>query len=145
MNHQSSESQADEDLTILLFDGVCNLCAGLVKTLIPLDPHGRLRFASLQSPTGSHLRNVFGIPDDVDSMVAIVGGRAYTRSDGVLAVGRGLGGKYRALAGLIRLLPRPVRDAGYKYLANHRFRWFGQRDECWLPTPELKARFLADG
>ena len=131
--------------TIVLFDGVCNLCAGVVKFLIPKDPSGRLRFASLQSTAGQHLLTAFGVSQTDDSMVVIVDGHAYLRSDAALAAAHALGGRYRLAATVARLIPRPIRDAAYRFVASHRYRWFGQKDQCWLPTPALRARFLVDG
>jgi predicted DCC family thiol-disulfide oxidoreductase YuxK len=141
----STAGRDDTAEAIVLFDGVCNLCAGSVKRLIPRDPHARLRFASLQSAAGSHLRTSFAIAESEDSMVAIVDGRAYLRSDAALRVLRVLGGPYLVAAVLLQLVPRPIRDAGYRFVASHRFRWFGERNECWVPNPTLRARFLLDG
>jgi predicted DCC family thiol-disulfide oxidoreductase YuxK len=131
--------------TIVLFDGVCNLCAGVVKFLVPKDPTGRLRFASLQSLAGQHLLTSFNVSPTDDSVVAIVDGHAYIRSDAAMAIARAVGGQYRLAAAVARLIPRPIRDIVYRYVASHRYRWFGQKDECWLPTPALRARFLLDG
>jgi predicted DCC family thiol-disulfide oxidoreductase YuxK len=130
---------------IVLFDGVCNLCAGLVQFLIPRDPTGRLTFASLQSVAGEHLKTNFGISPQDDSMIAIVDGHALLRSDAALAIGRALGGRYRLAAQASRLIPRLARDLVYRFIAQHRYRVFGKQTECWLPTPALRRRFLTDG
>jgi predicted DCC family thiol-disulfide oxidoreductase YuxK len=131
---------------LVLFDGQCNLCAGSVQYLIPRDHAARLMFASLQSPRGQHLRDRFGVETTVDSMVAIADGQAFVYSDAVIRIAKALGGRYRVGAYIGRLLPRPVRDAGYRFVARNRYRWFGHRpNKCWLPTPELRARFAADG
>ncbi|OON69593.1 thiol-disulfide oxidoreductase DCC family protein [Hymenobacter sp. CRA2] len=130
--------------SVILFDGVCNLCHGLVQFVISRDPQGRFQFASLQSAAGQRLMPA-GInpdPNDPDSVVLIENGRAYTHSTAVLRILRHLGGGWPLLAaGLV--LPRVLRDAAYRFVARNRYRWFGKQDECWLPTPELKARFLA--
>lgn len=128
---------------IVLFDGVCNLCEGLVRWLIPRDPHARLRFAALQSPVGRALLARHGRdPDALDSVVLIDGEGAHVRSEAALRIAAVLGGPWRWLAAALRVVPRPLRDAGYDWIARHRYRWFGQRAECLAPTPELRARFL---
>jgi predicted DCC family thiol-disulfide oxidoreductase YuxK len=127
----------------ILFDGVCNLCHGLVQFIIARDPHARFRFASLQSEAGQRLMpgGVNPDPDNPDSVVLLEDGRAYTHSDAILRILRHLGGPWRLLA-VGAVLPRALRDAAYRFVARNRYRWFGRQNECWLPTPELKARFL---
>ena len=127
---------------IVLFDGVCNLCSGAVQFIIRRDPAGRFRFASLQSPLGEELLARFGIDRGVtDSVILVEGDRWYKESDAALRIARGLGGPWKAL-GIFRLIPRPLRDAAYRLIARNRYRWFGKRETCWLPTPELRGRFL---
>jgi predicted DCC family thiol-disulfide oxidoreductase YuxK len=127
---------------IVLFDGVCNLCSGAVQFIIRRDPAGRFRFASLQSPLGEELLARFGIDRDVtDSVILVEGDRCYQESDAALRVARGMKGAWKALAAL-RLIPRPLRDAVYRLVARNRYRWFGRQETCWLPTPELRGRFL---
>lgn len=127
---------------ILLFDGVCNLCSGAVQFVIRRDPEARFRFASLQSAVGQ--RYLDELPIDrqaLDSVILVEGGRWYGESDAVLRMARHLGGAWKALA-VFRLIPRPVRDWAYRLVARHRYRWFGKKESCWLPTPELRRRFL---
>ena len=127
---------------IVLFDGVCNLCSGAVQFIIKRDPAGRFRFASLQSPLGEELLARFGIDRDVtDSVILVEGDRCYQESDAALRVARGMKGAWKALA-VFRLIPRPLRDAVYRLIARNRYRWFGKQESCWLPTPELRGRFL---
>jgi predicted DCC family thiol-disulfide oxidoreductase YuxK len=128
---------------IILFDGVCNLCHGLVQFIIRRDPAGYFRFASLQSEVGKRLipDGINPDPDNPDSVVLIENGRVFTHSAAVLRIMRRLAGPWPLLsAGLV--LPRFLRDAAYRFVARNRYRWFGKQDECWLPTPELKARFV---
>ncbi|AYA35757.1 thiol-disulfide oxidoreductase DCC family protein [Hymenobacter oligotrophus] len=129
--------------SIILFDGVCNLCHGLVQFIIERDPQARFRFASLQSEAGQRLMPGGANPDpeNPDSVVLIENGQAYTHSTAILRIVRHLGGGWRLL-GLGMVLPRFLRDAAYRFVARNRYRWFGKQNECWLPTPELKARFL---
>ncbi|UYZ59412.1 thiol-disulfide oxidoreductase DCC family protein [Hymenobacter latericus] len=129
--------------SIILFDGVCNLCHGLVQFIIERDPAGRFQFASLQSEAGQRLMpgGINPDPANPDSVVLIENGRAYTHSTAILRIVRHLGGGWRLL-GLGMVLPRFLRDAAYRFVARNRYRWFGKQNECWLPTPALRARFL---
>lgn len=127
---------------LLLFDGVCNLCNGTVQWVIRHDPEGRIRFASLQSETGRRIRREAGHGDKtLDTVLLYDDGRIYHRSDAVLRLLRHLGGGWRLLAGL-SLIPRPLRNGIYDWVAANRYRWFGRRESCMLPTPELKSRFI---
>lgn len=130
--------------TVLLFDGTCNMCNGAVQWLIRRDKKRVLRYGTLQSPRGEHLRRAYGVDPDVDSMVALVNGSAYVCSDGALAVGRALGGAWAVAARVARLIPRRLRDLGYQFIAKRRYQWFGQQDSCMVPTPELRALFLPE-
>ncbi len=129
---------------IVLFDGLCNLCDQSVQWLIRHDHAQAFRYGSLQSEHGQHLRRAYGIPESVDSIVVIQDGHARTYSNAALALGELLGGRYAALAYLARLVPRPARDVAYRFVAAHRYRWFGKKDSCMVPTPATKALFLAD-
>lgn len=127
---------------ILLFDGVCNLCSGSVQFIIKRDPGARFRFASLQSAVGEGLLAELRIDRQVlDSLIVVEEGRWYKESDAVLRIVRILGGPWKAL-GIFRLIPRSLRDRLYRLVARNRYRWFGKKEACWLPTPELRERFL---
>ena len=129
---------------VLLFDGVCNLCAGVVQWVIGHDPYAKVKFASLQSKRGQHLARAYGVDSHVDSLVLIVGGHAFTYSGAALRLAGLLGYPWKlAMVGLV--VPRPLRDGGYRFLAAHRYAWFGRKQECWLPTPQLRTRFVVDG
>ena len=130
----------------ILFDGVCNLCNGFVQFIIRHDAGGRFRFAALQSDAGRALLAAHGVAPEAiaaepESVLLLSGGRLYSHSTAVLRIARGLGGAWR-LAAVGEVLPRPWRDAAYRFVARHRYRWFGRQESCLLPTPELKARFL---
>ena len=133
-------------MALILFDGVCNLCNGFVQFVIRHDPAGRFRFAALQSAAGqavlaAHGLDANAIATEPDSVLLELDGRLYSHSGAVLRIARELGGPWRLLlAGYV--LPRPWRDAAYRFVARHRYRWFGRQESCWLPTPELKARFM---
>jgi predicted DCC family thiol-disulfide oxidoreductase YuxK len=127
---------------VLLFDGVCNLCNGSVQFILRRDPRARFRFASLQSAVGQRYLEELGVDRQaVDSVILVEGGRWYQESDAALRVVRILGGPWRVL-GIFRMVPRPLRDRLYRLIARNRYRWFGKRETCWLPTPELRERFL---
>jgi predicted DCC family thiol-disulfide oxidoreductase YuxK len=128
--------------SVVLFDGVCNLCNGAVQFIINRDRQGRFSFASLQSAAAqAHLRQ-FGLSTEAfDTFVLVEGGKAYTRSTAALRIARRLPGAWKLLYALV-MVPRPVRDWAYGLVARNRYRLFGRRDACMVPTPELKARFL---
>jgi predicted DCC family thiol-disulfide oxidoreductase YuxK len=127
---------------ILLFDGVCNLCAGSVQFIIKRDPGAQLKFASLQSDAGKKLLEAHDLPvGHLKSLVLIENGKAYTRSTGALRVSRYLNAAWPLLYGLI-IVPAFVRNVVYDWVGKNRYKWFGEKTECWIPTPALKARFL---
>ena len=129
---------------IILFDGVCNLCDGFVQFVLDRDPRGRFVFASLQSDAARALLARHGIPapTEPESIVLVDGDRAWQRSAAVLRVLRGLGGVWAAFAIVSWIVPRFLRDGIYRFIARHRYAWFGKRAECRVPTPDLRARFL---
>jgi predicted DCC family thiol-disulfide oxidoreductase YuxK len=127
---------------IVLFDGVCNLCSASVQFILRRDSGARFRFASLQSAAGQELLARLGIDTQgFDSVVVIEGDRWFKESDAALRVAHHLGGPWRLLT-VLRLIPRPLRDRAYRLIARNRYRWFGKKETCWLPTPELRGRFL---
>jgi predicted DCC family thiol-disulfide oxidoreductase YuxK len=133
--------KADEH-PIVLFDGVCNLCNNSVQFMIQRDPRARLRFTSLQSEAGQRLQAEHGIDSaSLDSMLLVEGGRLYRESDAALRMARHLKGAW-PLLGAFRIIPRPLRNLVYRWIARNRYRWFGKMEACWLPTPELRSRFL---
>jgi predicted DCC family thiol-disulfide oxidoreductase YuxK len=127
---------------IILFDGVCSLCSASVQFIIARDPHAVFRFASLQSETGEALREKFGVPE-MDSLVLLEDGRYYTKSSAILRICRRLAGAWK-LFYIFRLVPKPLRDNVYDFVAKHRYEWFGKRGHCLMPTPDIRARFLDD-
>ena len=139
---ERNEIERDAGQSVVLFDGVCNLCTGSVQFIIRRDPVGRFRFASLQSEVGTQLARHHGLSAEVlHSVVLIEDGHAYERSQAALRIARRLSGGWQLLWSL-RVVPRPIRDAVYDVVARNRYRWFGRKDSCMIPTPELRARFL---
>ncbi len=127
---------------VVLFDGVCNLCNSSVQFIIARDPSARLRFATLSSPAAQRLIEQSDARAPLpDSIVLMDQGRAYTRSTAALRIARRLRFPWPLLYAFI-IVPRPLRDLIYDFIARHRYRWFGKRDACMMPTPELRARFL---
>jgi predicted DCC family thiol-disulfide oxidoreductase YuxK len=127
---------------VLLFDGVCNLCNSSVQFIIERDPNARFRFASLQSEEGQALLSRFeNRPADLSSVVLVQDDLLYARSEAALRVARQLGGGWSLLYAFI-VVPRPIRDAVYDWIARNRYRWFGKKDACMIPSPDLKSRFL---
>jgi predicted DCC family thiol-disulfide oxidoreductase YuxK len=128
---------------ILFFDGVCNLCNAAVTFVIERDPTVHFRFASLQSDMGRDVLKQLGqSPEHFDSFILWENGLFYERSTAALLVARRLSGAWPLLYSFM-IVPKPIRDAVYGFIARNRYRWFGKRDACMLPTPELKTRFLA--
>ncbi|CAN5781237.1 thiol-disulfide oxidoreductase DCC family protein [soil metagenome] len=131
---------------ILLFDGVCNLCNGVVQLVINHDPEARIRYTSLQSEAGKQLLDHFGIEvksSMPDTIVLVNKGKVYVKSEAVLHTISLLGGPYAWLSRPLSWVPLFIRDKAYEWVARNRYRWFGKEESCLLPTPELKARFLA--
>ncbi|MDZ7731643.1 MAG: DCC1-like thiol-disulfide oxidoreductase family protein [Natrialbaceae archaeon] len=126
---------------MVLFDGVCNLCVGLVQFLIQRDDRRRFRFASLQSDPAAELLAEADIDRNLSTVVVLEGDQVYTQSDAAIRIGRHLGGIYR-LATIFRVIPTGIRNRLYRAVAERRYRWFGQREECLVPTEDIEARFL---
>ncbi len=127
--------------SIVLFDGVCNFCNGAVNFIVRHDRSGRFRFAPLQSEIGERLKREYSIPADTDSLVLVEDGNAYTHSTGALKIAKGLGGIWQLAYAFINV-PEPFRDWCYKTFAKNRYKWFGKKDVCMIPTPEIRERFL---
>ena len=129
---------------LVLFDGVCNLCNGAVQFIIDRDRTTRFRFAALQSDRAAKIIEERGLTvrtDEPDSVMLIEDGKVYDRSDAALRIARELDGIWPVFYAFI-VVPRFLRDAVYKFIARHRYAWFGKTETCRVPTPELRARFL---
>ena len=127
---------------IILFDGVCNLCNGAVQFVIKHDPHAKFTFASLQSDTGKKLLEAHNLPSNqLNSFVLIQEERTYTKSTAALKVVLQLTGLIKLLYGFI-IVPVFIRNAVYQLIANNRYKWFGKKEACMIPSPSLKQRFL---
>ena len=133
----------EDNKKIILFDGVCNLCNGFIQFVIKRDKNDIFRYASLQSELGQKLIYERGIDTkQIDSVVLIEPGIAYyVKSDAALNIGKQLKG-YQTISKILNLIPSGLRNIIYDLIARYRYNWFGKKDACMIPTPELKAKFL---
>src|SRR6266700_5185822 len=127
---------------IILFDGVCNLCSGSVQFILKRDRQKKFLFGSLQGNTGQQYLKKYHLPaNHFNSFILIEGEKMYTRSTAILRMCKHLVRGWTLMYGFI-IIPRFIRDAFYNLVAKNGYRWFGKKEVCWLPTPELKSRFL---
>ena len=127
---------------VILFDGVCNYCNGMVNFLIRKDKQRRFLFAPLQSNAGQELLRQFGLnTTQLDSFIFISDGKAYLRSTAGLKLYNQLPW-YWKWTQLFWIVPRVIRDAVYNFIARNRYKWFGKRDQCMVPGAEVRERFL---
>ena len=129
--------------SVVLFDGVCNVCNSAVNFIIDRDSRGRFRFASLQSEAGRRLCREYGIPLELDSIALVQQGHAYVESAAVLRIAKDLDGLWPILFSLV-VLPKSLRNRAYRYFAAHRYEWFGKTEVCRVPTADVLGRFLAE-
>ena len=127
---------------IILFDGVCNLCNGVVQLVIKHDKKEAFRFASLQSSFGQKVLADNGFDaEELKSFILIEGDNIYTKSTAALRVAKRMNGMWPVLYAFI-IIPKFIRNGVYNFIARNRYKWFGKQQTCWLPTPDLKARFI---
>ncbi|AQR73815.1 thiol-disulfide oxidoreductase DCC family protein [Sphingomonas sp. LM7] len=127
---------------VIVFDAACILCSAHAQFVLRHDRRGRFRLASMQGDAGAAIYRRFGIdPADPDTLIVVQGETALRDSDAILAIWRGLGWPWRAV-GVFGLVPRGMRDPLYRWVARRRYRLFGRRETCWMPTPEQRDRVL---
>jgi predicted DCC family thiol-disulfide oxidoreductase YuxK len=139
---------------VILFDGTCNLCDRAVQTVLDLEQDHTLKFTALQSEPGRVLLEASTTPEkaralregtsgdgDPDTVVLVEDGVLYTHSTAALRIARHLRWPWRSAFAFV-IVPRPLRDVVYRWIARNRYRWFGKAESCRVPTPELRARFL---
>jgi predicted DCC family thiol-disulfide oxidoreductase YuxK len=129
---------------ILLFDGVCNLCNNTVLFVIKRDRKKQIRFGAIQSQEGKKLLQKFGIDQQyLGSLIFIDEGKVYLKSSGALRLSKYLSGLWPLLYALM-VIPAFIRNPIYDFIAANRYKWFGKKEVCMIPTPELKSLFLND-
>jgi predicted DCC family thiol-disulfide oxidoreductase YuxK len=128
---------------IIVFDAQCVLCSANAQFVLRHDRRGHFRLASMQGEVGAALYRRFGIdPGNPESLIVVDGDRLYRDSDAILAIYGSLGWPWRALAVVGRVVPRFLRDPVYRWIARHRYRLFGRREVCWVPSAEYAERVL---
>ena len=128
---------------IILFDGVCNLCDAVVQFVIKHDKNDVFRFVALQSEMGQGILKHIGIdPKNIDSVILYEPGIAYYyKSTAAIEIAKSLGGFWH-LGTVFRIIPTGIRNQLYDYIAKNRYKWYGKKETCWIPTKELKSKFL---
>ncbi|WP_159799009.1 thiol-disulfide oxidoreductase DCC family protein [Flavobacterium sp. MK4S-17] len=128
---------------IILFDGVCNLCDATVQFIIKKDKNDVFRFVQLQSELGKEIISYIGVDTSkTDSIILYEPGKAYYyKAEAAINIAKELGGVYTAMA-IFSLLPKKITNSVYDYVAKNRYKWYGKKNECMIPTPEMKAKFL---
>lgn len=131
-----------DDRSIIVFDALCVLCSANAQFVLKHDAKRRFRLASMQGPVGAELFRANGIdPGDPDTIILVEGSRVLRDSDAVLAIYAAIGWPWR-MAGVLRIIPRALRDPFYRLIARNRYRLFGRRETCWLPNPQDRDRVL---
>jgi predicted DCC family thiol-disulfide oxidoreductase YuxK len=127
---------------VVLFDGICNLCTGSVLFAIKRDKEAKLLFSSLQSPFGQSQLTKYGLPlGEFNTFFLLKGEKIYSKSDAALEVVRELNGLWPVLY-IFKIVPTFIRNAVYDFVSKNRYKWFGKKNACMIPTPELNARFI---
>ncbi|MBN6206660.1 thiol-disulfide oxidoreductase DCC family protein [Ralstonia pickettii] len=127
--------------SLILFDGECNFCDSSVQFIIQRDDKKRFKFASLQGESGKELLSKHDVSKNIDSLILLENNKVYYKSAAALRIAKQLKGAWR-LSYIFILIPRPVRDAVYDTIAKNRYKWFGKKDNCMIPSPKIRSRFL---
>jgi len=132
-----------ENKKIILFDGVCNLCNSSVQFVIQHDKKDVFRFVAIQSELGQEILKHIGIsPINIDSIVLYEPGIAYHyKSDAALEIAKNIGGLFH-LGTVFKIIPAGIRNHLYDYIAKNRYKWYGKKEQCMIPSKELKSKFL---
>lgn len=126
---------------VILFDGVCNFCDASVQFILQRDPKETFHFASIQSEAGQELLRKHNVPANMDSMILIENDKVYYKSSAALRISRHLQGAWKLLY-VFMVVPSPIRNLVYEVIAKNRYKWFGQKESCMLPPPNVRKRFL---
>jgi predicted DCC family thiol-disulfide oxidoreductase YuxK len=132
-----------KDKKIILFDGVCNLCDATVQEVIKRDKNDVFRFVALQSDLGKEITNHIGVDTSkIDSIILYEPGHSYhIKADAAIEIAKSIGGIYSLLS-LFSVFPNSLKNFGYDFVAKNRYKWYGKKESCMIPTPETKAKFL---
>ncbi len=127
---------------VVVFDGVCNLCEDSVAFIIARDPEAKFKFVSAQSPVGKEIQKRYEVDAVEDETVILIkNGKVFTHSDAGLEIAEDLSGPWRLLR-YAKAVPKPIRNKVYSTIAKNRYKWFGKKSVCMVPSSEIKARFL---
>lgn len=144
MNKTNSPIEELENKNLIVFDGECVLCSGFFRFMVRADKNKQFSFATAQSDFGERLYAFYDLkPDDYDTNLVFIDGRLYERLDAFFAAMKMIGWPYRTVS-IFGFLPAGFLDWLYYKIARNRYQWFGRRDTCIVPSPELKARFIND-
>ena len=132
-----------KDKKIILFDGVCNLCDATIQYVIKKDVKDVFRFVAIQSELGQKIINYIKVDtSQTDSIILYIPGKAYfVKADAAFNIAKELGGLI-SLTSIFSVLPKFLKNFGYDFVAKNRYKWYGKKDSCMMPTPELKSKFL---
>lgn len=131
-----------ENKSIIFFDGVCNLCNNSVQFIIKRDKYKRFLYASLQSDAARDILLQFKIKNSyLDSIILVENGKLYQKSTAILKIAKELNGLWKLNYGFI-IIPKSIRDYVYGIIVKNRYKWFGKRSVCMIPTGDMKLRFL---
>lgn len=130
------------DGPIIVFDAMCVLCSVNARFVLKYDTSHRFYLASMQNSVGAQLYRQSGIdPANPETLIVVDGAKVLRDSDAMLSIYTGLGWPWKAI-GIFKLVPKFLRDPVYRFIARNRYRIFGQRENCWMPTPQQRARVL---
>ncbi|CAN5416177.1 DUF393 domain-containing protein [soil metagenome] len=130
------------DTSIILFDGVCNFCNSSVNKIIKHDKKNKFKFAALQSEIGKKILEEYNIDSSkIDSIILIENKKAYIKSTAILRISKQMGSLY-PLAYSFIITPAFIRNIVYDFIAKNRYKWFGKKDSCMIPTAEVRSRFI---
>jgi predicted DCC family thiol-disulfide oxidoreductase YuxK len=134
--------QSLDSYSVVLFDGVCKFCNGWVQFIIRHDHRDRFRFSPLQSDMGqSLLASHRELDDSLDSVIVLEDDKLFTHSSAVLQILRRLGGLWSLLV-VFRIIPSPLRDMLYRWIAKRRYKLFGKYDSCMIPNEQIRRKFI---
>ncbi len=132
-----------DNTAIILFDGVCNFCNSSVNKIIKHDKKNKFKFAALQSEIGKKLVQQYAINSSkTDSIILIENNIASIKSTAILKIAKQMNGLYSLAYGFI-IIPTFIRNAVYDFIARNRYKWFGKKDTCMIPTDEIKGKFIS--